>query len=245
MIAKAGFSQEEREELIVAHLPQVRAIARRILARSVGGLQIDDLISAGILGLIAAVDNFDPAQQTQLKTYADHRIRGAILDSMRDADFASRSARRKANVIEKAIQAAQHRLSSIPGDEEIASELSISVEEYRSWLLEVQNVSLECFDAPQFGDDEDSSLANRVSCSTEESPSQLLERAEAKKLLREAILRLPEREQKVLSLYYQHEASPGEIARIMNLRPSRVSQLKAQALLRLRGALAGRISLKV
>jgi RNA polymerase sigma factor for flagellar operon FliA len=124
--------------------------------------------------------------------------------------------------------------------DEIAQELSLSLDSYRDWLIEVQNVSLEYYDSPQFDDDEPS-VDERLAGSASQSPERLCERQEARRLLSEAISQLPPREQQVLSLYFQHEVSPSEIAQIMNLRPPRVSQLKAQGLLRLRNALQGRI----
>lgn len=239
--SKWAISSEEREALIIEHLPQVRLIARRTLARVSGNVQVEDLISAGILGLIAAVDNYDPGQHTQLKTYADYRIRGAILDALRGSDFASRKARRKAKSIEHAIEKLQHRLSRAPEEDEIAAELEISVDQYHEWLLEVQNVTLEYFDAPRYGDDEDSAMINSVAGSDEHLPSKVLERNELQRMLADAIRQLPEKEQHVLNLYFIHEVTPGEIAQIMGLRLSRVSQLKAQGLLRLRTALQGKV----
>jgi len=239
--SKWAISSEEREALIIEHLPQVRMIARRTLARMSGNVQVEDLISAGVLGLIAAVDNYDPSQHTLLKTYADYRIRGAILDALRGGDFASRKARKKAKGIEGAIERLQHKLARAPEEDEIASELQITVDEYHEWLLEVQNVTLEYFDAPRYGDDDDSAMINSVAGSEEHIPSKVLERTELKRLLAEAIRALPEKEQHVLTLYFLHEVTPGEIAQIMSLRLSRVSQLKAQGLLRLRTALQGKV----
>jgi RNA polymerase sigma factor for flagellar operon FliA len=237
----AAMDAEQREALILQHLPQVRLIARRILARMPGAVQVEDLISAGVLGLISAVDHFDPAQHTQLKTYAEYRIRGAILDGLRGGDFASRKARRKAKDIEKAIARLEKTLARAPAEDEIAAELGLGLEEYHGWLLDVQSVTLEQFDAPRYGDEEETSMAHTLAGSGEEIPSRVFHRAEVHRLLSEAVKQLPEREQQVLTLYFLHEVTPGEIAQIMNLRLSRVSQLKAQGLLRLRTALRGKI----
>ena len=118
-------SSEERERIILEHLPQVRLIARRIRDRLPGNVSLDDLVSAGIVGLIAAVDQYDPARQVKLKTYAEHKIRGAILDSLRGLDWAPRQRRKKAKQIEFAISRAEQRLHRSPGEDEIAAELGL------------------------------------------------------------------------------------------------------------------------
>jgi RNA polymerase sigma factor FliA len=223
----------ERDEIILAHLAQVHLIARRIHERLPGHVSFEDLVSAGIVGLIAAVDNFNPSQNVQLKTYAEHKIRGAILDSLRSLDWAPRDRRKRAKQVRAAIFAAQQRLHREPDEEEIAAELQISVDEYRTWLSETQGLDLETLEyAP--GDQEGQTLLRLVSDSEDKSPARVLERSELEKLLAEAIRRLPAAERTVLSFYYQEELSLREIAQILNVHLSRVSQLKAQAILRLR-----------
>src|SRR5215470_20066224 len=119
-------TEERREELILEHLPQVRLIARRIQERLPESISLDDLISTGVLGLISAIDHFDPTQNVKLKTYAEYKIRGAILDSLRGLDWAPRQKRRQAKQIEAAISAAEQRLQRCPTEEEIAKELGIT-----------------------------------------------------------------------------------------------------------------------
>src|SRR3954447_17347308 len=126
-------SVEEREQLILEHLPQVRLIARRIQERLPESISLDDLISTGVIGLIAAIDHFDPAHNVKLKTYAEYKIRGAILDSLRGLDWAPRQKRRQAKQIEAAIAAAEQVLQRSPTEEEIAAQLEISLEEYHEW----------------------------------------------------------------------------------------------------------------
>src|SRR3954447_769418 len=123
-------SVEEREQLILEHLPQVRLIARRIQERLPESISLDDLVSTGVLGLISAIDHFDPAHNVKLKTYAEYKIRGAILDSLRGLDWAPRQKRRKAKQIEAAIALAEQRLQRTPGEEEVAEQLGISIGEY-------------------------------------------------------------------------------------------------------------------
>src|SRR2546423_1739554 len=125
----AGLSADERDRLILENLPQVRLIARRIHDKLPESVSLDDLVSTGVVGLITAVDNFDPSQNVKLKTYAEYKIRGAILDSLRELDWAPRQKRKKAKQIEAGISAAEQRLHRSPTEEEVAGELSLSLEE--------------------------------------------------------------------------------------------------------------------
>src|SRR3954464_13880840 len=135
-------SDVERERLILEHLPQVRLIARRIQERLPENICLDDLISTGVIGLIAAIDNFDPTHNVKLKTYAEYKIRGAILDSLRGLDWAPRQKRKKAKQIEAAIAVAEQRLQRTPNEEEIAAQLEISIEDYHEWLVDIRGLNI-------------------------------------------------------------------------------------------------------
>jgi RNA polymerase sigma factor FliA len=222
----------ERERLILEHLPQVRLIARRIHERLPDNVSLDDLISTGVVGLIAAVDNFDPAHGVQLKTYAEHKIRGAILDGLREMDWAPKNKRRRAKQIEAAIASLEQQLRRVPAEEEIAAELKISLEEYQQWLYEVRGLTIGSFEFAS--EDQDGDLLNYLPDSEDNLPSTTLERAELERLLASAIDQMPKAERTVLSLYYHEEATLREIAEIMRMHLSRVAQLKAQGILRLR-----------
>src|SRR5437763_15132313 len=126
---------QERERLILEHLPQVRLIARRIHERLPESVSLEDLVSTGTIGLIAAIDRFDPAHNVKLKTYAEYKIRGAILDSLRGLDWAPRQQRKRAKQIESAISVIEQRLHGSPSEEQIATQLNLSVDEYRGWLV--------------------------------------------------------------------------------------------------------------
>lgn len=231
-------AEAERERLILEHLPQVRLIARRIQEKLPDNVSLDDLISTGVIGLIAAIDNFDPAHNVKLKTYAEYKIRGAILDSLRGLDWAPRQKRRRAKQIEAAISAAEQRLKRSPVEDEIAVQLGISLEEYHEWLVEIRGLniaSLECASGDQGKD-----LLHFIPDNGENLPSLLLERSELERLLAAAISRIPEIERTVLSLYFQEELTLREIAQVVNLHESRVSQLKSQAVLRLRSHLGSK-----
>ena len=231
-----GMPEFDRERLILEHMPQVRLIARRIQERLPENIALDDLVSTGVIGLIAAIDNYDPAQNVKLKTYAEYKIRGAILDSLRGLDWAPRQKRRQAKRIDAAIAAAEQRLHRAPTEDEIAVELGMTVAEYHEWLLEVRGLnigSLECAGAEQGQD-----LLQYIPDTSEALPSAVLERSELERLVADGIGDIPEIERTVLRLYYHEELTLKEIAQVVNLHESRISQLKSQAILRLRGRLA-------
>src|SRR5579862_5562067 len=142
-------SAAERERLILEHLPQVRLIARRIHERLPESVSLEDLISTGTIGLIAAIDRFDPAHNVKLKTYAEYKIRGAILDSLRGLDWAPRQQRKRSKQIEAAIAAAEQKLHRMPSEEEIAAELGQTVEQYHAWLVDARGLNLGSLEAAQ------------------------------------------------------------------------------------------------
>jgi RNA polymerase sigma factor for flagellar operon FliA len=224
---------EERERLILEHLPQVRLIARRIHERLPESVNLEDLISTGTIGLIAAIDRFDPDHNVKLKTYAEYKIRGAILDSLRGLDWAPRQQRKRTKQIEAAIAVVEQRLHHAPSEEEIAQELGLRIEEYHEWLVDIRGVNLGSLEASS-SEEDDRNLLKFVSDDEEQWPSRLLERSELQRLLAEAIEKMPRTERIVISLYYHEELTLREIAKIVSLHESRVSQLKSQAILRLR-----------
>lgn len=234
--ATAEKLSNDREQLILDHLPQVRLIARRIHERLPGSVSLDDLVSTGIVGLIAAIDHFDPKMNVKLKTYAEYKIRGAILDSLRGMDWAPRQQRKRVKEIEKTIGVLEQRLQRAPSEEEIATELNLSMQEYHEWLIDVRGINLGSLEGSG-NDEEGRDLLRFVSDNEENWPSRLLERSELERLLAEAIERMPYVERTVLSLYYHEELTLREIAKVVKLHESRVSQLKSQAILRLRSNL--------
>lgn len=224
---------EDRERLILEHLPQVRLIARRIHERLPECVNLDDLISTGTLGLIAAIDRFDPRHNVKLKTYAEYKIRGAILDSLRGLDWAPRQQRKRSKQIEAAIAVIEQKRHRAPTEEEIAHELKLTLEEYHEWLVDIRGVNLGSLEAAS-PDDSGRTLLKYISDDEENWPSHLLEKSELQRLLADAIERMPRAERTVISLYYHEELTLREISKVVNLHESRVSQLKSQAILRLR-----------
>jgi RNA polymerase sigma factor for flagellar operon FliA len=232
--------EEKRERLILEHLPQVRLIARRIHDRLPESVSLDDLISTGVVGLISAIDRYDPNLNVKLKTYAEYKIRGAILDSLRGLDWAPRQQRKKAKQIESAIAAAERKLQRSPSEEEVAHELGVPMEEYHSWLVEVRAVNLGSLEFSGGGDDDGRDLLRYISDDEEHWPSRLVEKSELQRLIASAIERMPHLERTVITLYFYEELTLREIARIVNLHESRISQLKSQAILRLRSVVEKR-----
>lgn len=225
-------TQEEREELILEHLPQVNWIALRIQEKLPPGIELDDLISAGIVGLMAAVDNYDPSHNASLKTYAEYKIRGAILDSIRGLDGIPTHKRKRVKQVQQAIAKAERDLKRTPDEEEIAAELGIGLAEYQQWMVELRGVSLGSLDVIEDG--EEVSLLKFIGDDESESPAHIFERSELERLIADGINKMPENERLVLSLYYKEELNLREIASIMGLHITRISQLRAQGILRLR-----------
>lgn len=225
---------EMREQTILAHLPRVKVIARRIHERLPACVSLDDLISTGVLGLIAAIDRYDPSQQVKLPTYAEFKIRGAILDSLRGLDWAPRLYRKRLKLIEAAINALEQEHKRVPVEEEIAAHLQIPLDEYHRWLAEAGNLSVKNFGCNSTDADDCANNLLEDLAIDENCPSHVVEKAELERLLAESIERMPSVERTILSLYYYEEMTLKDIAKIVDLRESRISQLKAQAILRLR-----------
>jgi len=233
-----GLSEEERERLILEHLPQVRLVARKIHERLPETICFDDLLSAGVVGLIQAIDNFDPRQNVKLKTYAEFRIRGSILDSLREADWAPRLKRRQAREFEAAIARAEQRLGRVPEEAEIAAELNLSIDDYRHKLTEIETLNIGELEFVR--EENDTPVILKYAVAAEESPEVRMERSELERLIASSIDRIPKVEKTVLSLYFYEELTLREIAEVMGIHLSRVSQIKSQAILRLRTALSKR-----
>jgi RNA polymerase sigma factor for flagellar operon FliA len=228
----AGYSGT-REDIIMEHLPQVRWIATRIYDKLGGAVSLEDLISTGIVGLINAVDSFDPRHNVKLKTYAEHKIRGAILDSIRGLDGIPAHKRRRLKDMEQAILELENRLKRSATDEEIAAELKLPLSDYQDSLLELRAVSIGSLDEVP-DEHSESRLLKYVPHDEDEQPARIFERAQLEKLMSEAIDRMPKLEKTILSLYYKEGQNLRDIAQILDIHTTRASQLKSQAILRLR-----------
>jgi len=229
-------AESRREALVLEHLPQVRLIASRIHDRLPDHVCLDDLISTGVVGLLHAIDNFDPSYNVQLNTYAERRIQGAIMDSLREIDWAPRDLRRKAKQVQAAINTLRQRLGCEPAEEEIARELGIALDEYHKWLADAKSLEIQRLEYAS-SDGSPTDLLNLISDDETSWPSYVVEKQELERILAVAIDRIPKIERTVLCLYYYEELTLREIAEITGLHLSRIGQLRVQAVLRLRSHL--------
>jgi RNA polymerase sigma factor FliA len=228
----------DRDAMLMEHLPTVRYLARRIHERLPQHVELDDLISAGVVGLIDAFSKFDHTKQVQFKSYAQFRIRGAILDSLRTLDWSPRELRRKGRAVEEAIRAATHKLGRVPAENEIAREMEIGLDEYQQLLGELKGLEIGSLHMERNEDSGDEELAY-IPGSPDEDPLFRCLQGEMKQRLIDAIEELPEKERMVLTLYYYEELTMKEIGLTLGVVESRVSQIHSSAVVRLRTALAG------
>jgi RNA polymerase sigma factor FliA len=228
----------ERDQKLIEHLPTVRYIARRIHERLPQHVDLDDLISAGVVGLIDAFSKFDHTKQVLFKSYAQFRIRGAILDSLRTLDWSPRELRRKGRAVEEAIRTVTHRLGRVPLEQEIATQMELGLAEYQQLLGELKGLEIGSLHMERTEDAGDEELAY-LPTSPDEDPLFRCLQGEMKQRLIDAIEELPEKERMVLTLYYYEELTMKEIGLTLGVVESRVSQIHSSAVVRLRVALAG------
>lgn len=226
----------EEERVLLEHLPIVRFLARRIHERLPQHVDIEDLVSAGVVGLMDAFQKFDPAKKVQFRSYAQFRIRGAILDSLRTLDWSPRELRRKGRAIEEAIRVLTARLGRAPGEAEIAAEMGLELEEYQQLLGDLKGLEIGTLHIERNEDSGEEELAY-VPGRPEEDPLFRCLRGELEERLAEAIQNLPDRERLVMTLYYYEEMTMREIGLALGVVESRVSQVHASAVSHLRSAL--------
>jgi RNA polymerase sigma factor FliA len=232
----ASFDPVERDRLLQENLPEVRYIARRIHDRLPSHVPFDDLVHAGILGLIDAIDKYDPSRNVLLKSYARFRIRGAILDSLRQMDWSPRALRRQARRIEEAQRQLSATLGRAPNETEVSAQLGVPLPEYQRLLGELRGLDLGSL----YGGTEEEGTENSqfsLTAKEEEDPFTQCLRSEMRTLLADAIEELGEKERHVLGLYYLEELTMKEVGVILDLGESRVSQIHTAAILRLRSSL--------
>lgn len=230
----SGLDQEERDRMLMENLPQVNYIARRIHDRLPSHVLLEDLVHAGIVGLLEAIRNFDPSRNVKIKTYAKLRIEGAILDSLRDLDWGPRDLRKKGRQVEQAHQKLRGTLERAPSETELAEELGISLKALQDLLLELRGLDLGSLQAlvAEGGREED--VYKYLPNSPEEDPLHICLESEMKQCLAQAVGELPERERQVLALYYHEELTMKEVGAVLGVGEGRISQIHSAALLRLR-----------
>ena len=226
----------EQERVLLEHLPTVRYLARRIHERLPQHIDIEDLVSAGIVGLMDAFAKFDPEKKVQFRSYAQFRIRGAILDSLRTLDWSPRELRRKGRAVEEAIRAVTARIGRAPGEPEVATEMGLSLDDYQLLLGDLKGLEIGTLHAERNEDSGEEELAY-VPGRPEEDPLFCCLRGELEGRLGTAISNLPDRERLVMTLYYYEEMTMREIGLALGVVESRVSQMHASAVVHLRAAL--------
>ncbi len=226
----------EQERVLLEHLPIVRFLARRIHERLPQHVEIEDLVSAGVVGLMDAFSKFDPDKKVQFRSYAQFRIRGAILDSLRTLDWSPRELRRKGRAVEEAIRVLTARLGHAPNEAEVAAEMALELEEYQQLLGDLKGLEIGTLHMERNEDSGEEELAY-VPGRPEEDPLFRCLRGELEERLSEAIAQLPDRERLVMTLYYYEEMTMREIGLALGVVESRVSQVHASAVVHLRSAL--------
>ena len=213
--------------------PLVRRLAHQMMAKLPANVEVDDLIQVGMIGLADALSRFDPAQGVQIETFATQRIRGAMLDELRGADWLSRGSRKQQRDIEKAVHRLEQRLGRAPHESEIAAEMGLSLDDYQDMLGKVRGTQLIYLE-DMSGDEGDHDFLDRHVADNGSDPQHLLQDDRMRHALVDAIKKLPEREQLVMSLYYEEDMNLKEIAAVLGVTESRVCQLHSQSIARLR-----------
>lgn len=225
---------DQREQQLLEQLPQVKYIARRIHERLPQHVPLEDLVHSGVLGLIDAFNKFDARKHVQFASYAKHRIRGAILDSLRELDWGPRELRRKARMLDRAHAKLDTALGRVATEQELADELGLDLREFQQLLTELDSLEIGSFSVESLVDGGEEDISDQIAAPNTSSPFQSCLDSELKQLLAHVIDDLPERERQVLSLYYYEELTMKEVGAVLGVGESRVSQIHSLAMSRLR-----------
>jgi RNA polymerase sigma factor for flagellar operon FliA len=228
-----------RDAFIRQYAPLVKYVAGKVAASMPNTVEFEDLVGFGVFGLLDAIEKFDPDKNVKFKTYAVTRIRGAIFDELRSIDWVPRSVRQKTKEIEDAVVSLEAKLGRPASDHEVASSLGVSEDDFMKTMLKISSTSvLSLNDVWYSGDDADKiSIGESIESPTSMNPDATVEREEVKRVIIQAISELPEKEKKVLVLYYYEDLTLKEIGQVLDVTESRVSQLHTKAILRLRAKL--------
>jgi RNA polymerase sigma factor for flagellar operon FliA len=229
--------KEERDRILLEQLPQVRHHARRIHERLPRHVPFEDMVHAGVIGLIDALHKIDRSKHVQFGSYAEFRVRDAILDSLREMDWGPRELRRKARGVEEAQRKLSLELSRAPTEVEVAAELKLGLREFQQLLTELDGLEVGSLHLESSWDGKEEDLCDYLPNAPEDTPFFRCMRSEMKELLARAVADLPEKEQQVLSLYYFEELTMKEVGAVLGIGESRVSQIHSLAVVRLRGRL--------
>jgi RNA polymerase sigma factor FliA len=242
-LATADTPADVRDRLVMEHVPLVKTMAQRLAQRLPSQVEVSDLVSVGVLGLIDAAGRYKPASGVPFDAFARRRVHGAMLDSLRDLDWAPRSLRRLRRNVDGAIASLRRQLGREPNEKEIAAEMGVSLAEYEKSLEQLRMLdvgAIRSLDAPN----EDGTLRIELCIDPSEGVVAQLERRELKMHLAKAIDQLPDRERHIIALYFEEELTLAEIGEVIGVGESRVSQLRSQALARLRTLLRQSLGLE-
>lgn len=236
-VPKQQRTDEEFQAIVLEQMPQVKYIARRIHEHLPQHVPFEDLLQAGIVGLIDALNKFDSEKNVKFASYAKFRIRGAILDSLREMDWGPRDLRRKSRQIDTVMQKLQTELGRTASEPEMAKEMGLSLREFHHLLNEIRGLEIGSLQCEANGDGQEMDLAENIPGPPDQDPLTLCLTGELSQRLQQAVAKLPEREQQVLMLYYQQELTMREVGELMGVGESRVSQIHTLAVEHLRSAM--------
>ena len=231
---------ELKEQIILEHAPLIRYIVNRIAVRLPSHIDLDDLHNTGVIGLMDAIEKYDPEKNCKFKTYAEFRIKGAILDQLRSLDWVPRSVRQKSRRLERAYGEVEQRLGRSASEEEVADSLGLQIDKFHELLNQVRGISLVNLEEIRGGGsegDRNGSYADIIEDVNAENPYSTLKLQEMKQIVADTIATLPEKERLVISLYYYEDLNMKEIGNILGITESRVCQIHTKAVLRLRSKL--------
>jgi RNA polymerase sigma factor for flagellar operon FliA len=226
--------QLNRNAMIKQYQPLVRRLAHHMMAKLPANIQVDDLIQVGLMGLSEALTRYEVVQGVQFETFATQRIRGAMLDELRDNDWMSRGTRKSQKDIEQALRKLEHQLGRTPIESEIAAQLGISLIDYQTLLGKVRGTQLIYLEDMSRGHDDDEDVLDRHVANSDTDPVNMLRDQRLREALVAAIKNLPEREQFIMGMYYEKDMNLKEIALVLDITESRVCQLHSQSIARLR-----------
>ncbi len=228
-----------RNRLVKQYLPLVKYVAGKLAVGMPQNVEFDDLVSYGVIGLFDAIDKFDPGKHVKFKTYAVTRVRGAIFDQLRQLDWVPRSVRQKTRELEDTVRRVESQLGRAATDQEIARELGVSMKEFEKLVMKISGTTvLSLNDVWYAGEENDRmSIGDSIESPQSRNPDSIVEKQEIKRVIIEAINELPDKEKKVLVLYYYEDLTLKEIGAVLGVTESRISQLHTKAIIRLRGRL--------
>ena len=246
MVDEIEISSQNSEQVIKEYAPMIKYVANRIALRLPPHIEVDDLISVGVLGLMDAIEKFDPTRGAKFKTYAEFRVRGAILDELRSLDWVPRSVRQKASNLDNVCQGLQAKLKRPPEDEEMAAEMGLSLDEFFDAVNETQNMPILSLEDLGFSKEEPDqrSLLDCLAGKADSDPQTQMRLTELKGIIAKVIDTLPEKERLMISLYYYEELTMKEIGEVLEITESRVSQIHSKSIFKLRTKLRALIALE-